>query len=272
VPINEAIERAHKDGILTATSLMVGSPAAADAVERARRLPSLKVGLHVVVVRGMALLPHERIPVITDRAGMLPNDLFRAGVLFFFNRSARRQLEGEIRAQFEAFRATGLPLDHVDAHNHLHYHPTVLGIILRVGRDYGVRAIRLPREPFLPAWRAAGDRFAARLMWSIFLWPWLALMRARIRRAGLMANDAMFGMGDSGGMTRDRVLRIIGELPDGLSEIYFHPATTTWDEGDGLTEGYDRQGELAALTSADVIAALRRRNVQCTTFSEVLDG
>jgi hopanoid biosynthesis associated protein HpnK len=272
VPINEAIERAHKEGILTAASLMVGSPAAADAIGRARRLPSLKVGLHVVVVRGLALLPHETIPLIADQSGMLPTDLFRAGVRFFFNPAARRQLEAEIRAQFEAFRITGLPLDHVDTHNHLHYHPTVLGIILRVGRDYGVRAIRLPREPFLPAWRAAGNRFAARLMWSIFLWPWLALMRARIRSAGLIANDAMFGMGDTGHMTGERVLRIIDELPEGLSEIYFHPATTTWDEGDSLTERYDRQGELAALTSADVIAALRRRGVRCTTFSEVADG
>ncbi len=106
----------------------------------------------------------------------------------------------------------------------------------------------------------------------MFLWPWLALMRLRIRRAGLIANDAMFGMGDTGAMTRDRVLRIIEELPDGLSEIYFHPATTTWDEGDALTDGYDRRGELAALTSADVIAALRRHDVHCTTFSEVVNG
>ncbi len=123
MPINEAIERAHKEGILTAASLMVGSPAAADAVRRARALPSLKVGLHVVVVRGLAMLSHEAIPLIADRAGMLPTDLFHAGVLFFFNGAARRQLEAEIRAQFEAYRVTGLPLDHVDAHNHLHYHP-----------------------------------------------------------------------------------------------------------------------------------------------------
>jgi chitin disaccharide deacetylase len=271
VPINEAIERAHTEGILTAASLMVGSPAVADAIERARRLPSLKVGLHLVVVRGLAMLPRAEIPLIADREGMLPRDLLRAGVLFFFRPAARRQLEAEVRAQFEAFRLTGLPLDHVDAHNHLHYHPTVLGIILRVGRDYGVRAIRIPREPFLPAWRAAGDRFAARLAWALFLWPWLALMRARILRAGLVANDAMFGMSETGRMTLARVLRIIEELPDGLSEIYFHPATTAWDEGDSLTKGYDRMGELAALTSVEVFAALRRGQVRRTTFSEVAD-
>ncbi len=55
--VNEAVERAHVDGILTAASLMVSGDAAADAVERARRLPKLGVGLHIVLVEGRPALP-----------------------------------------------------------------------------------------------------------------------------------------------------------------------------------------------------------------------
>ena len=50
--VNEAVEIAHTQGILTAASLMVGGEAADDAVERARRLPGLGVGLHVVLADG----------------------------------------------------------------------------------------------------------------------------------------------------------------------------------------------------------------------------
>ena len=49
--VNEAVEKAHIDGVLTAASLMVGAPAAFDAVERARRLPKLGVGLHLMKYR-----------------------------------------------------------------------------------------------------------------------------------------------------------------------------------------------------------------------------
>ena len=245
MPVNEAVEQAHGNGILTAASLMVATPAAADAIERARRMPSLKVGLHVVVVRGRPLLPRERIPDLVDEDGMLPRDLFPAGVRFFFRPAARAQLEAEIRAQFERYHQSGLPLDHVDAHNHMHVHPTVFSTILRVGREYGMRAIRIPYEP--PG--------------SMLLSPWIALMRARARQAGLVTNDAIFGIRDTGHFTTDRVLRVLDTLPEGLSEIYFHPATSDDVGDDPLAESYERRAELAALTSPVVAARLRERGI-----------
>ncbi|MEE8285398.1 MAG: hopanoid biosynthesis-associated protein HpnK, partial [Gammaproteobacteria bacterium] len=130
LPINEAIETAHRDGILTAACLMVGAPMADDAVARARRLPNLRVGLHVVVVRGRPVLTPERIPDLVDGDGRLDGNLVRAGFRYFFLPRVRRQLAAEIRAQFEAFQATGLALDHANAHNHMHLHPTVLRLIV----------------------------------------------------------------------------------------------------------------------------------------------
>ncbi len=116
---------------------MVSAPATADAVERAHRLPELRVGLHLVLVNGRATLPPERVPDLVDEDGNFSSDLGGAGVRYFFDRRARRQLEAEIRAQFEAFARTGLALDHVNAQNHLHVHPTILTSIMRIGA--GVR-------------------------------------------------------------------------------------------------------------------------------------
>lgn len=262
MPINEAIERAHRHGILTAASLMVAPQAATDAIARARANPSLKVGLHVTVVRGEPLLPREQIRDLVDADGQLPRDLFRAGVRFFFRPAARAQLEAEIRAQFERYRESGLPLDHVDAHNHMHVHPTVFSTILRVGREYGMKAIRIPYEPLSP------DRFFSRLLWAIFLWPWMWLMRLRARRAGLAANDAIFGIADTGHLTADRMMEIIDRLPDGLSEIYLHPAAADRVDDDPLAALYERQAELEALTSPQIAAKLRDRGIVCTTFGD----
>ena len=126
---------------------MVGAPAAADAVERARRLPKLRVGLHVVLVDGAPVMRASAHTGASRPNGYLRNDLPRYGAALAMSPAARRQAAEEIAAQFEAFRATGLPLDHVNAHRHFHLHPVVAASIMRIGRRYGMAALRVPVEP-----------------------------------------------------------------------------------------------------------------------------
>ena len=136
---------------------MVGAPAAADAVARARRLPELHVGLHLVLVDGHPVLPSSEVRGLVRRNGEFDRNLGRAGIRFFLLPQLRRELRKEIRAQFEAFRATGLPLDHVNAHKHMQLHPTVAALIVEIGRDYGMRAVRVPSEPIEILRRAFPD-------------------------------------------------------------------------------------------------------------------
>ncbi|MBV9278414.1 MAG: hopanoid biosynthesis-associated protein HpnK [Candidatus Eremiobacteraeota bacterium] len=267
--VNEAIERAHRDGILRAASLMVGAPQTADAISRAQRLPDLRVGLHLVLVNGKPVLPPDRVPALVDADGNFPTDLGRAGVRYFFFADARRQLEEEIRAQFEAFARTGLPLDHVNAQNHMHVHPTILSLIIKVGPQYGMRSVRIPREPFFASWEATHDDLWPRFANAFFLWPWLSLMQARLKRAGLTTNDYVFGMNDSGRMTSTRVLALLAHLPRGISEMYFHPASGPWAQIDPAIEGYDFAGELGALTSPEVAARLEEEGLVPMAFSDV---
>lgn len=233
---------------------MVGAPAFDDAVERARRLPSLAVGLHVVLVHGRPVLEPERIPAIVGRDGLLMTDLVGAGVTFFFRPGAARQLEAEIRAQFERFVATGLALDHVDAQSHIHVHPTVFRLILKVGREFGMRAIRIPREPY------GGTRTIE---------PWVALMRSRARRQGVASNDYVYGVNDVGKMNEERVLRMLDGLPDGVTELFFHPATGPFAGADAGTERFQWAAELAALTSPTVRDALSRNGIESITYGSL---
>jgi hopanoid biosynthesis associated protein HpnK len=238
--VNEAVELAHRDGVLNAASLMVGAPAVQDAVARARRLPGLRVGLHLVLADGKATLPRERIPDLVDLDGRFGSDMARDGVRFFFLPHVRRQLAAEVRAQFEAYAATGLPLDHVNTHKHFHLHPTVLTLILDIGREFGLRAMRLPLEVGAPA----------------LLRPWLALTRRRLRAAGIFHNDHVVGIAASGRMDEATVLAALPHLPAGLTEIYLHPGLASGAAVAASMDGYRHADELAALLSPRVRAAL----------------
>lgn len=240
VAVNEGVERAHRDGILTAASLMVAGAAVDDAVARARALPTLGVGLHVVLVEGRPVLPPEQLPALVDSQGLFRADMTRMGFDLFASLAARRQLAAEVEAQFAAFAATGLPLDHVNAHKHFHLHPTVAATILRVGRRYGMKAIRAPIEPQQLLRTIDGTRAGLRIESG-----WSRLVRRRMRAAKMAVPDQVLGLAWSGAMTANRVRGIIRHLPTGLTEIYAHPATAPYP---GSAPGYDYCGELAALT------------------------
>src|SRR6185437_6464549 len=183
--VNEGIERAYLDGVLQATSLMVAAPAAADAIRRARANPALRVGLHLVVIEGPAVLPHAEIPDLVDATGQFPSDQLRLGLNYFFRPGTRRQLAAEIRAQFAAFAATGLTLDHANAHKHMHLHPTVGRLMLDIGREFGLTTIRVPAEPPAVLKRCGtrpglGDRA---------LYAWTRLLRRQAHARGVRVND-----------------------------------------------------------------------------------
>ena len=260
--VNDAVEQAHREGILTAASLMVSAPAAGDAAARAREMPRLRVGLHLVLVEGRPTLPPSSVPDLVDADGMFRADMTSAAIRMFFLPRVRRQLEAEIEAQFDAFRATGLDLDHVNTHKHFHLHPTIASAILRVGKRYGLRAIRVPLEPHDVLARADP---AAKLSPAYVTTPWALLSRARFRAAGLKVPDQVFGLAWSGAMTAARVAGLLENLPDGLSEIYLHPATGPYR---GSAPGYRYSEELAALVAPRIVEASRNSAIARGGFAD----
>jgi chitin disaccharide deacetylase len=264
VEVNEAVEIAHRRGILTSASLMVSAPASVDAVRRARMMPSLRVGLHVVLVEGEPMLPAGEVSLLVDKSGAFRSDMASLGCLIACSARARRQLAAEITAQFEAFHATGLALDHCNAHKHFHVHPVVAGLLLSIGARFGMKATRVPLENrrVLSKIESKSRRFVPPL-----IAPFAVLLRRRVRAAGLYTTDRVFGLEWTGQMTKQRLLELIRALPSGVSEIYLHPATGPYA---GSASGYRYRDELAALIDSDVVAACRNRLITRGGFTDFM--
>jgi hopanoid biosynthesis associated protein HpnK len=243
---------------------MVAAPAAADAVARARRLPDLRVGLHLTLVDGGSALSPSEIPALVGGGGEFRSNMTRAGIRFFFLPHVRRQLRCEIRAQFEAFRATGLRLDHVNAHKHMHLHPTVASLIIEIGREFGMKSVRVPSEPVGALQRAFPEEQYKKPFYS----PWIEALRRRLRRAGLFVNDNLFGLAWSGGMVEERLLRLVPHLPEGINEIYLHPAVQRTPALVAAMPGYRHQEELAALLSLSLRHRIAEHGIRIVGYSD----
>jgi hopanoid biosynthesis associated protein HpnK len=254
---------------------MVSGNAAHDAVARARGLPSLKVGLHLVLVEGRPVLPPSAVPDLVGPDGRFRRDMLIPSVAIFALPRVRRQVEAEIAAQFEAFLATGLALDHVDAHKHFHLHPTLARLVCRVGERYGMRALRAPVEPadvVAEVDRSSGRRLQGgpaelRAIPLLLTSRFASRLARRLSDRGIVTADHVFGVAWSGALRRERLAGLIDRLPSGVSEVYCHPATS--DAFAGAASGYRYREELAALLSPDVAAAVARHGVALTTYSHL---
>jgi hopanoid biosynthesis associated protein HpnK len=267
VEVNEAVEAAHKNGVLTSASLMVSAPASVDAVKRAQRMSSLRVGLHIVLTGGNPVSPPSRVPNLVDKSGRFRDDMVRASVRIFADPTVRRQVAYEIAAQFEAYAATGLRLDHVNCHKHWHLHPTIARLTLDIGQRYGMRALRIPSEP-VQVLRLIEKQALSFHSWVTSISA--AHLKARVRRRGLLAPDRVFGMAWSGAMTELRLAGLLAHLPSGLTEIYCHPSTS--NSFLGATPGYCYIDELVALVSPRIVSAATDHGIRLIGYSDLSEN
>jgi hopanoid biosynthesis associated protein HpnK len=224
--INAAVLRAHTNGVLTSASLMVNEEGFDEAVAMARQHPALGVGLHLTLLCGRAALPHAQIPGLVDKRQQFTNCPVTAGTKYFFRRSLQSQLQAEIAAQFEKFRATGLPFDHINGHLHLHLHPTILPIVLENAARAGVRTIRLTSDPFRLNARIASGRWAFRILHMV-IFRFLGGRSQRLfRQSGIRHTQRVFGLLQDSRVDEGFILRLLPQLPAGDSELYSHPSLT----------------------------------------------
>jgi hopanoid biosynthesis associated protein HpnK len=222
--INTAVVRAHREGVLTTASLMVNEPDCAEAVALAKENPRLGVGLHLTLLCGRAGLPPEEIPGLVNARGEFSDNPVAVGFRYFANRNLRKQLRAEIHEQFARFRATGLPLDHVNGHLHLHLHPTVFGILMQDADQLGIRRMRLTRESFWMDAPLAHGRRLYRASHAAIYFVLAGLARSHFRRKEIRHPQHIFGLLENDRVDEAYVLKLLAVLPPGDSELYSHPS------------------------------------------------
>ncbi len=264
--VNEAVVRAHREGILTSASLMVRGEAAVEAVRAARESPDLGVGLHLVLAQGVPAAPASEIPSLVTRTGRFPEQPVLAGFRHAWawcRRRGRAELAREVEAQLAAFAATGLPLGHVDGHLNMHLHPMVLPTLLALAPRYGIRALRLTHDDLgLALAHEPRHGFRKRIESMIFR-ALSAYAMPRLRAAGILAPARVFGLHATGHVDEAYLLALVPRLRPGVNEVYCHPAASDAVAGQA---GYDHAGELGALLSPRVRAALSAAGVRLASY------
>lgn len=255
--INEAVIRGHRDGILTTASLMVNEPGFAEAVDLAKKHPKLGVGLHLTLSHGHSALAPGEIPGLVNVRGEFGDSPVSLGLRYFLRRDLREPLRREIRAQLEKFRATGLPLDHVNGHLHFHLHPTVFRILMEADGTFPIRRMRLTRDPFWLNVRLASGRWCYRGTHA-FIYGCLSVWaRGILARRGIRHTRKVFGLLQNGVVEEAYISRLLPCLPAGDSELYSHPSLDKFKH------------ELDALISPHVKEQIKKLGIELIRYQDL---
>ncbi len=255
--INQAVIRAHREGILTTASLMVNEPACEEAVALARDHPTLGVGLHLTLLCGHSALPPAEIPGLVNASGEFGSNPPGAGFRYFFQPGLRDQLRREIHAQFRKFRATRLPLDHVNGHLHLHLHPTVFRILMADAGQLGIKHLRLTFDPFRLNLRLASGHLAYRALHVAIFHPLAARARPALAQRGIRHTRAVFGLLQNARVDEAYVRRLLPQIPAGDCELYSHPSLDEF------------RNELDALISPRVREQVKQLDIQLIRYQDL---
>ena len=145
--VNAAIVKAHREGILNSASLMINQKYADEAVKLAKEMPELEIGLHVNLTNEYPAAPAQKIPLLVDEHGKLKNGFVNLLLLSFLKpRQLRQQAETEMREQIVKYLATGLPLQHLDSHRHVHMIPQIFKAMRKLQKEFEVPRIRVMNE------------------------------------------------------------------------------------------------------------------------------
>lgn len=145
--VNAAIVKAHCEGILNSASLMINQKYAAEAVKLAKEMPELEMGLHVNLTNEYPAASAQEIPLLVDGQGKLKNGFVNLLLISFLKpRQLRQQVEIEMRAQIAKYLTTGLPLQHLDSHRHVHMIPQIFKTMRKLQKEFEVPRIRVMNE------------------------------------------------------------------------------------------------------------------------------
>lgn len=145
--VNQAIYKAHTEGVLNSTSIMITLKYVPDALNLAKKMPNLNIGLHANLTNESSILSPTEIPLLVDENGKFKHGFVNLAILSVLHpRELKRQAKAEIKAQIDKALSCGIKLSHLDSHRHIHMIPSIFKAFMELCQEYNIPRLRFVNE------------------------------------------------------------------------------------------------------------------------------
>lgn len=144
--VNDSIFELMDQGRVTSATLMMNAPAIEDAVRHIGNYPHCSFGVHLNVTEFAPLSTHPGLQTLLNENREFAGNARRDPINIPLTGAAREGVYAEWCAQIERALALGVPISHLDSHHHVHTRASLLGVLKRVQKKFGIRKVRLRRS------------------------------------------------------------------------------------------------------------------------------
>lgn len=253
--------KAHDEGIVTAVSVSANGSAFEEAIDLLKDRPRLDVGIHLTLVGERPISRPERVRTLMDgKNGTLLPDFRMFTRRYLLAGIAPGEVEEELRRQVERLAGTGLPIVHINSHQHLHVLPKIFETVLRIAEEHRIPYVRIPNEP-------AVRRPSPRALQISILNGIGKTARRRLEddEGAISTTDQTVGVLDAGNLNPMKLLQILGDV-EGLAELVCHPGLDDKALAAAYDWGYGWERETAALCDPKVRETLEGKEIELTSF------
>jgi chitin disaccharide deacetylase len=265
--ISEGILRAHRDGVVTSTTIAANMPAAEEAVRQLKDVPALGVGVHLNACQGPPLSKEAR--VLAGEDGLLDLSATRLLLKCVARPWLVRVIEAEFDAQIRWVLDHGIRPTHLDSHRHIHGYPPVFARVAGLARRYNIGFVRWHREVISyrcgapPKATLGGSQAVVGRTLNALGW-----INARLAR-DVIATNGTWGVAQTGAITAEWLIWAAASVPAGVTEIMTHPGLA-----DGLDAGASRlresrEREIAALCDPAVRDAFQEYGIGLVHYGQL---
>lgn len=263
--INLAVEKALNEGCLRSATIMAGGIAFDNAVEVAKKNPSLGVGLHFTLANGFPVLPPSEIPSLVTEDGIFFENYVVFLKKYLKGKISAEEIKSELAAQLEKAKNAGLKLTHFDSHQHLHHIPSIIEICLDLAESSKISAMRVSETKIFDGELDSIGKFVGRLGLGS-----LAKFAAyKARKKNFRTPDHFTGIVAGEAVDENFLSKLLDNLQEGTTEIMLHPGTDNETLQKYCDWQHDFEGELYAVTSTKILQKLQEKNISAINFSEL---
>ncbi len=271
--INQAIINAYNQGILTSTSFLINGFARDEAIELIKSYKNIDVGLHLTITQGLPLLKPEYISSIIKNGTFFYPNYKKLFLKMLLKKVNIKDIEKEFRKQLDFAFNAGLNISHIDTHQHIHPHPSILNLIIKLAIEYNIKAVRLPFLNPLSSLKLIFNKKIINNLTKILVYPLKFYTVKKLSQYKITFPDSLIGYYFTGQLNEKNLLTSLENIKTTFSELICHPSIHQEHLSLIFPGGYRNfqwQAEYHALISEKVKNKIKELNIKLINFKDLI--
>lgn len=263
--INNGIIKAYKGGIVTFLNFIPAGPAFENVLEFTKDVKLDEIGAHLALTQITPVTDPSGISTLVAKDKKFHKSYIQFLLNLLLGKIDTGQIYIELKNQLDILKKTGIPITNLSSHEHIHMVPAILDIFIRLAKEYDIPSIRC-----LGSEKIFGSVTMKKIYKKVVLQAFAKKMAEKMRKSEIIFADNFLGFLAAGALQESVLIKMIGSLKNGTTELVCHPGFLSPEVLDRCVFHSNCESELSAVTSNNVKDIVKEKDIKLIKFGELV--